>query len=79
MNARDRGTLMYKLAAEMDTHREELATLYHTVLRHVYLCYGELCTRVSGRQKSTNNENADDESTGSKQVDAMNTNTCTFL
>ena len=27
MNARDRGTLMYKLADEMDAHREELATL----------------------------------------------------
>ena len=43
MNARDRGALMYKLADEMDMHREELATLNHTVLIHVYLCYGELC------------------------------------
>ena len=27
MNARDRGALMYRLADEMDAHREELATL----------------------------------------------------
>ena len=32
MNARDRGALMYKLADEMDMHREELATQWERAL-----------------------------------------------